>query len=176
MILIYSTKPWTFSKYKHFVFFIFSFSCIILGNSFYYALLLPVALILVINFIILVMVLRSLSKNQGSKITSTQKQSMAAQVRITFACATLLGLTWLFALLAVGDMSYTFQLLFTIFNSLQGFFIFVFYTVRNQDVQNEWKRVLKIKPKPVIVTGTQPSDSTLNKAKKTGNNDKGIQG
>ncbi|XP_066920828.1 adhesion G-protein coupled receptor G7-like [Clytia hemisphaerica] len=150
--------------------------CVILGNSFYLALLLPVALILFINFIVLIMVLRSLSKNQGSKITSTQKQSLATQTRITLACATLLGLTWLFAILAVGDLSYTFQLLFTIFNSLQGFFIFVFYTLRNQDVRNEWKRVLRSNQKLIIVaSSTQLSDSTLNKVKKTGNKNENMK-
>uniref|UniRef100_A0A7M5V0Y8 Uncharacterized protein n=3 Tax=Clytia hemisphaerica TaxID=252671 RepID=A0A7M5V0Y8_9CNID len=138
--------------------------CVILGNSFYFALLLPVALILFINFIVLIMVLRSLSKNQGSKITSTQKQSLATQTRITLACATLLGLTWLFALLAVGDLSYTFQLLFTIFNSLQGFFIFVFYTLLNTDVQKEWKRLFKIKDKEQG-NSSQPVVSTLNREK-----------
>ena len=67
------------------------------------------------------------------------------QARIAMACSTLLGLTWLFGLLAVGSLQYTFQLLFTIFNSLQGFFIFLFYTAFNKDVQKEWMRVLKIR-------------------------------
>ena len=68
------------------------------------------------------------------------------QARIAFACATLLGITWVLGLLAIGEITYTFQLLFTIFNSLQGFFIFVFYTLMNKDVSKEWKKFFKIGP------------------------------
>ena len=91
------------------------------------------------------------------------------QARIAMACATLLGLTWLFALLAVGDLQYAFQLLFTIFNSLQGFFIFFFYTALNKDVQKEWIRVLNIKKQPTehSTSSSHPvtQDNTLPKTK-----------
>ena len=129
------------------IYFIFRFSCVVVGYSFYFALLLPVALILLVNFVILTMVMRSLIQKNNSKISSTQRQTGKVQARIAFACATLLGLTWILGLLAVGDLTYTFQLLFTIFNSLQGFFIFVFYTLMNKDVHMEWKRILNFNKK-----------------------------
>ena len=120
----------------------FSFnSCVIMGNSFYFALLLPVVLILLVNFVVLVMVMRVLTQKNNA---SSQKQKGKVQARIAFACATLLGLTWIFGLLAIGEMTYAFQLLFTIFNSLQGFFIFVFYTLMNKPVQKKWKRLLRL--------------------------------
>ena len=118
-------------------------SCVVVGNSFYFALLLPVALILLVNFVVLVMVMRSLTKKNNA---SSQRQAGKMQARITFACTTLLGLTWVLWLLAIGELTYTFQLLFTIFNSLQGFFIFVFYTLMNKDVSKEWKKFFKIGP------------------------------
>ena len=114
------------------------------GNSFYFAVLLPVALILTINIVVLFMVMKSLTKKGKNKITSTQKKTIFMQARIAMACATLLGLTWLFALLAVGSLQYTFQLLFTILNSLQGFFIFFFYTVMNKDVQKKFKNLFHL--------------------------------
>merc|ERR1712180_20200 len=55
-----------------------------------------------------------------------------AKVRIALGCTVLLGITWVFGLFAVGQLTYTFQLLFCIFNSLQGFFIFLFYTVYSE--------------------------------------------
>ena len=115
----------------------------VVGYSFYFPLLLPVALILLVNFVVLVMVMRSLTKKNNA---SSQRQAGKMQARITFACTTLLGLTWVLGLLAIGELTYTFQLLFTIFNSLQGFFIFVFYTLMNKDVSKEWKKFFKIGP------------------------------
>ena len=53
----------------------------------------------------------------------------------------LFGLSWLFAILtfSVGGLRETFQILFTIFNSLQGFFIFLFLCVFNKDALESWK-------------------------------------
>ena len=87
--------------------------------------------------------MRSLTKKNNA---SSQRQAGKMQARITFACTTLLGLTWVLGLLAIGELTYTFQLLFTIFNSLQGFFIFVFYTLMNKEVSKEWKKFFKIGP------------------------------
>ena len=150
------------------------FSCVVVGNSFYFAVLLPVALILIINLVVLIMVMRSLTIKSNSKISSTQRQTGKVQARIAFFCTTLLGLTWALALLAVGDLRYTFQLLFTICNSLQGFFIFLFYTVMNKDVQTEWKRVLNIGSKNDSTTNpSQPVATTLPKDKTYLNGGKG---
>ena len=111
----------------------------VVGYSFYFALLLPVALILLVNFVVLIMVMRSLIQKNNPKISSTK--SGKANVRIAFTCATRLGLTWVLGLLAIREMTYSFQLLFAIFNSVQGFFVFVFYTLMNKDAQKEWKNL-----------------------------------
>lgn len=68
---------------------------------------------------------------------------MLRQVKITFACATLLGCTWALGLFAVGELTDIFQWLFTIFNSLQGLFIFVLYTLTNSEVQKAWLACVK---------------------------------
>ena len=56
----------------------------------------------------------------------------------------LFGLTWLFAILTVSvpGLRETFQILFTIFNSFQGAFIFLFYCVLNKEARDSWKSVL----------------------------------
>ena len=60
----------------------------------------------------------------------------------------LFGLTWLFAvLLFTGiELRNISQLLFTIFNSLQGFFIFVF--ILNIEAVGLWKKLLACGSKP----------------------------
>ena len=146
----------------------------VVGYSFYFPLLLPVSLILLVNFVVLVMVMRSLTQKNNA---SSQRQAGKMQARITFACTTLLGLTWVLGLLAIGELTYTFQLLFTIFNSLQGFFIFVFYTLIDKPVQEEWKRLLTLS-RPVscrngLKHGSKPTtSSTLPKSKEYTNRGK----
>jgi 7 transmembrane receptor (Secretin family). len=50
-------------------------------------------------------------------------------------CSTLLGLTWTFGVFAIGDVRDVFQWLFCLFNSLQGFFIFLLFVVNNEEIQ-----------------------------------------
>ena len=121
-------------------FFILYFSCVVYGASFYFGLLLPICFVLVGNLIVLFLVSRGLK--DGSKLVRGSKNSKnckIVQVRIAFACSLLLGTTWIFAILAVGDLRDFFQWMFCIFNSLQGFFIFIFYTYRSTDAQKQWK-------------------------------------
>ena len=53
----------------------------------------------------------------------------------------LFGITWLFAVLTISvpKLRETFQILFTVFNSFQGFFIFLFFCVINKDA---WKETI----------------------------------
>lgn len=48
----------------------------------------------------------------------------------------LLGLTWSFGLLYINKHTLIFAYLFTIFNSLQGVFIFVFHCLTNEKVKS----------------------------------------
>lgn len=50
-----------------------------------------------------------------------------------------LGLTWLFCLLSVDGSVIAMDFLFCIFNSLQGFFIFLFLNIREKPVRQAWK-------------------------------------
>ena len=120
--------------------------CVVRNLPFYFAVLFPVCLIIVGNFIILVLVMWVLknSLNSKVKVANGRSDQIIATARIGFACNALLGVTWVFAIFAVKDATIFFQWLFCIFNSLQGFFIFIFYTVRNQEVRKEWMRCFGI--------------------------------
>ncbi|XP_065664204.1 adhesion G-protein coupled receptor G4-like isoform X3 [Hydra vulgaris] len=108
--------------------------CVVQGYSFYFGILLPICVIMTGNVCVLFFVLRGVSVNSNLH----NKVNMKKKARIAFACSTLLGLTWIFAILAVGKATAVFQWLFCIFNSLQGFFVFLFYTVGNKKVKEEW--------------------------------------
>ena len=119
------------------------------GYAFYIAVVIPVAAILFANTVTLTKVMYNLyqhGKKKARKLSESAEKNhptidtafIISQGRIAFACNVLLGITWIFALLAVGKATMYFQWLFTIFNSFQGFFIFVFYTLRNRDVKKAW--------------------------------------
>ena len=55
---------------------------------------------------------------------------------------TLFGLMWIFAAFTVREGSIAFQFLFAIFNSLQGFFIFLFFCVFGNEGRKLWLKVL----------------------------------
>ena len=60
----------------------------------------------------------------------------------------LFGLTWLFAVLtvvSVRGLRETFQIFFTIFNSFQGAFIFLFFCVFNQEARDSWRNIIQKK-------------------------------
>ena len=96
------------------------------------AFLAPIFIIMVVNVIfficVIVVVIRHTKETaKRMKQTVTNKQIL----RISFSISGVLflfGLTWLFFVLtvSVSGLRETFQILFTVFNSLQGFFVFVF--------------------------------------------------
>ena len=111
------------------------------GNPFYISVVAPVAAILLANIITLILVTIRLHRSSKHKPMSDAAR-VISEARIAFACNVLLGTTWVLAFFAIEEVTMLFQWLFCIANSLQGFFIFLFYTVRNQDVRNAWLKAL----------------------------------
>ena len=57
----------------------------------------------------------------------------------------LFGIAWLFAVLAIigkEEIRKPNEVLFAFFNSLQGFFIFVFFCIINKEVRESWSKLL----------------------------------
>ena len=103
------------------------------GYPFYISVIVPVGLILLANTVTLVIVMCYLhrhAKEKAMKLSDgnrkTDSAMVVSEIRIAFSCNILLGITWIFALLAIGRATMIFQWLFCVFNSLQGFFIFLF--------------------------------------------------
>ena len=74
----------------------------------------------------------------GALVSAGKSTTSYQRVRMAIAILVLLGLTWIFGALAIGSARLFFEYLFCIFNSLQGFFIFVFHCLRQKDVQRAW--------------------------------------
>ncbi len=50
-----------------------------------------------------------------------------------------LGVTWIFGFLALSDTRLVFQYMFCIFNSIQGFLIFIMHNIREKVVREAWR-------------------------------------
>jgi archaellum biogenesis protein FlaJ (TadC family) len=99
-----------------------------------------VALIIIINFIVFIMVLRQLMGASTKKIDKSDKTKTSSRLRGAVTLVIMLGLTWVFAILAIDGGAPVFQYLFTVVNSLQGLFIFVFHCLLKMDARKAWKR------------------------------------
>lgn len=78
----------------------------------------------------------SIGKNEKEKVSP-------AQVRGAFTVMVLLGVTWVFGPVAINESKIVFNYLFTILNSLQGFFIFVFRCLLNTEARSAWVLLIK---------------------------------
>jgi hypothetical protein len=110
------------------------------------AFLVPVVLILLVNFVAFILILRSLF-TAGTKVTSDRKTKGITQARRSIAILVVLGLTWVFGILAIKDAKLVFQYLFCIFNSLQGLLVFIFYCVLSRDTRQKWRALFTKKEK-----------------------------
>ena len=100
----------------------------------------PIAAILIFNSIVFVIVARTAIKHRRK--TAKGASAIGLIVRL-IGVMILLGLTWVFGgLTVVRETSLAFQILFAIFNSSQGFFLFLFFCMLNKDAREAWKKIL----------------------------------
>ncbi|XP_062391920.1 LOW QUALITY PROTEIN: adhesion G-protein coupled receptor G2-like [Sardina pilchardus] len=96
---------------------------------FYGAVTAYTCVILLMNLVIFVEVQRA---NRG----------LLLDARRMAAITVLLGLTWGFQFFAWGPLNLAFMYLFNIFNTLQGFFIFVFHCAMKGNIRRLWRTFL----------------------------------
>lgn len=127
------------------------YSCFISDNRIRYGIFLaPLFAILIFNLIIFVLVARVLIKhskrNLGrakddkdvKKVVSGTIKTLLSVVSVMF----MFGLSWLFGALSISEAAIVFQWLFVIFNTSQGFMLFIFFCVIGNDAREEWKKLL----------------------------------
>ncbi|CAH1251520.1 ADGRG7 [Branchiostoma lanceolatum] len=117
--------------------------CWMSGLLLYYGFLVPLGVILLFNTIMFIIVIRSLTcayisrgKLLKTKRTRKLRSEILKQLRISVTVMVLVGLSWGFGFfLYIKDAGIVFAYLFCIFNSLQGFFIFIFQCVMQKVVR-----------------------------------------
>ncbi|XP_063399753.1 uncharacterized protein LOC134684397 [Mytilus trossulus] len=109
------------------------------SNGLIYAFLVPCIIAVLTNIIISILVLRKMFSTKAMMNKDT-KEKVRAGVRSIAVLAPILGLTWLFGILASHKDLIVFAYLFTIFNSFQGLLIFIFHCLMNPKIQQAVKR------------------------------------
>nr|XP_056717777.1 adhesion G-protein coupled receptor G2 [Euleptes europaea] len=98
--------------------------------------------IFLLNISMFIVVLIQLCRIKKKKQLGAQRKTSIQDLRSVAGLTFLLGITWGFAFFAWGPVNLVFMYLFAIFNTLQGFFIFIFYCVVKENVRKQWRRYL----------------------------------
>ncbi|XP_046707213.1 adhesion G protein-coupled receptor L2-like isoform X2 [Silurus meridionalis] len=126
-------------------------------NHFIWSFIGPVAFIIMLNLAFLVMTMYKMVKHSTSvKPDSSRLESIRSWVLGAFALLCLLGLTWSFGLFFLNDSSIVMAYLFTVFNTLQGMFIFIFHCLLQKKVRKEYGKCFRQSQ----CCGALPPDST----------------
>ena len=114
-------------------------SCRVTGISFYIAFLVPTVAVLVFNIIVFLLVVKALL---GTRISNNRTKHGIVHFRRVLGIAVVFGITWLFGVLAIGELKLIFQYLFCITNAFQGFMIFILYCLTDRKVRERLVRFL----------------------------------
>lgn len=130
--------------------------------TFNFGVLLLVACILFYNVVIFVIVFYKLFLVRAQiKSTSNSRKDVIRQVQNVVAISVLLGLTWIFGFLSLGGARFIFNLLFLLFCSLQGLFVFLLFCLRQKEARDVWKNCFKSKRKDRTVSSTKYSMTSM---------------
>ncbi|XP_026184066.1 adhesion G-protein coupled receptor G2 [Mastacembelus armatus] len=106
---------------------------------FYVAVAAYFCVIFLFNLIMFIVVLVQVCRIKRQNRQNLQSRTILQDVRSVAGITVLLGLTWGFAFFAWGRLNLPFMYLFSIFNSLQGFFIFLFHCLVKENVRRQWR-------------------------------------
>ena len=133
-------------KYAHYHTYVLSFSCRPVEWPFYFAFVLPIAIILIFDCVMFVRIMTSLYKHtkqtaqlKDNKDKRKTLKQIRQNTRYAIVLLTLFGIGWIFGLIVTGypeapmAVTFTLQLIFCIFVSSQGFLLFLFQVVLSRD-------------------------------------------
>ncbi|CAF0740855.1 unnamed protein product, partial [Brachionus calyciflorus] len=138
-IIIILSMNWSIYKNSN-------FSCWPSGYSAIFGIITPLAVILLINAIIFIFIVKKHCFTIKKETTGIKKNSKNQTV-ILSTCFVNMGLTWIFGFLLLIDLGeylrLVFSLLFCIFNSLQGFLIFLIYILLSKSRRKNLRKKLQ---------------------------------
>ena len=121
-----------------------SSSCFITTYPLIGGVLVPAGLVFITNAVLFAFVIVRLNRTvRGRSLLDKEKRRQTRRLQNAVAIMILMGLTWTVGYFALFDKNPSLQALvqglFTVLNSMQGFFVFMLYCVRQPQVRNTWK-------------------------------------
>uniref|UniRef100_A0A2K6EML4 Adhesion G-protein coupled receptor G6 n=1 Tax=Propithecus coquereli TaxID=379532 RepID=A0A2K6EML4_PROCO len=95
-----------------------------------------------LNVAMFIVVMVQICGRNGKRSNRTLREEVLRNLRSVVSLTFLLGMTWGFSFFSWGPLIIPFTYLFSIFNSLQGLFIFIFHCAMKENVQKQWRRHL----------------------------------
>lgn len=116
------------------------------GVALYFGLVMPIAIVVIINLIIFIVVLHNVFKN--ATVRKSSQKFEIAQLRVAIFLFFFLGLTWIFGLIGTistyeNSMKLTFSYIFNLTATLQGFIIFIYYIIMSPSTRKLWIRRIR---------------------------------
>nr|XP_009664965.1 PREDICTED: probable G-protein coupled receptor 133 isoform X2 [Struthio camelus australis] len=116
-----------------------------LENGAIWAFVAPALLVILVNIGILIAVTRVISRISADNYkVHGDANAFKLTAKAVAVLLPILGSSWIFGVLAVNDHALVFQYMFAVFNSLQGFFIFLFHCLLNSEVRAAFKHKTKV--------------------------------
>ncbi len=125
-----------------------SYSCRPTDYPFYFAFILPFCILYVFDWITFVVIMVSLVRRarKTAKLSTGEKQNIDRVKRFTIIAiglSVVFGLGWGLGLAAttsdIEELTFVFQLLFSIFVGSQGILIFILHGLRSKEARSVWK-------------------------------------
>ncbi|KAM9455577.1 uncharacterized protein Hap1MRO34_019277 isoform 1-T2 [Clarias gariepinus] len=108
-------------------------------TAYYVAVVAYFCVCFLLNLSMFIVVMVQLCRIKRQNPHNLQHRSILQDLRSVAGLTVLLGLTWGFAFFAWDAVNLPFMYLFAIFNTLQGFFIFVFHCAVKENVRRQWR-------------------------------------
>ncbi|XP_078673389.1 adhesion G protein-coupled receptor L1-like [Branchiostoma floridae x Branchiostoma belcheri] len=112
------------------------------NNYFIWTFVGPMLIVILVNIGFLAMTMKVIYTQKAHDRSNQSEQGMDFKfwIRVSLALVCILGLTWVFGVLYISSETLVFAYVFTVINSLQGLFIFIFHCLLNEMVQDEIER------------------------------------
>ncbi|KAM6954462.1 adhesion G-protein coupled receptor D1 [Aplochiton taeniatus] len=116
-----------------------------LKNGAIWAFVAPALFVIMVNIGILISVTRIISRISAENYkVHGDANAVKLTAKAVAVLLPILGISWIFGVLALNTHSLLFLYMFAVFNSLQGFFVFLFHCLLNSEVRAAFKHKTKV--------------------------------
>uniref|UniRef100_A0A1B0AJU9 G-protein coupled receptors family 2 profile 2 domain-containing protein n=1 Tax=Glossina pallidipes TaxID=7398 RepID=A0A1B0AJU9_GLOPL len=117
--------------------------CYPTGHGLHFGVLLPISIVVTINIGVILYIFYSLCRTRLSTPTQLhQKSGLVKEIRLMVLLFFLLGLSWIFGLLAYMNLTIVFSYLFCMTATLQGFMLFLYFIILDKHTRDSWTRMM----------------------------------